>query len=224
MTNPTIEWKNRTWLMQETWGRIHPDKPWFWYDPEQVQIVNGNLELLTGYNPKFFRNLGWVKIGAGLVCCLDQFHFGDYKIVVKLPKGKYLWPAIWLWGQESWPPEIDIMEGYTNSRGSYFHWNWPPYKIQSNFHFKQGIKNTTLGSQNIYIGLANPSSRYITFEMVWGRSYIKIYANGWLHRTITGSDMKYFQKPMRFILNNGTQKPLNNSNSKFIIKDFQYYE
>ena len=34
----------------------------------------------------------------------------------KLPYGDNLWPAFWMWSWDSWPPEIDIFEGYTNNK------------------------------------------------------------------------------------------------------------
>jgi beta-glucanase (GH16 family) len=49
--------------------------------------------------------------------------YGRVEVVAKLPKGDWLWPAIWMMPEDSvygiWPlsGEIDIMESRGNARG-----------------------------------------------------------------------------------------------------------
>jgi beta-glucanase (GH16 family) len=54
----------------------------------------------------------------------QTLRYGKIEVVAKLPKGDWLWPAIWMMPQESvygdWPRsgEIDIMEARGNDRDS----------------------------------------------------------------------------------------------------------
>ena len=42
------------WLNRQTWGRVHPDDPIAWMDPDCVKVENNILQLHTRYNPKRF--------------------------------------------------------------------------------------------------------------------------------------------------------------------------
>lgn len=81
-----------------------------------------------------------------------SFKYGRVEVSAKLPKGDWLWPAIWLlprhaqYGQWPMSGEIDIMEsrgnapGYTSGGydaiGSTLHWG--PYYGQNPFHLTHG--------------------------------------------------------------------------------------
>ena len=119
-----LNWKGYNWITQERWGDIHPTKTISWYDNTAVEIDdNGFLILKTQNNPKYFEKLDITSpIGSGLVSCQNRFGYGYFSIEAILPKGPSLWPAFWMWAWESWPPEIDVMEAYSNKRGSYFNW------------------------------------------------------------------------------------------------------
>jgi len=115
----TIKWQGYEWITQERWGQVHPEKSHWWYDESCVSIdEKDNLHLKTKSNPKYFPELDVISnIGTGLVSCTEKFGYGVFSIDAKLPKGKHLWPAFWMWSWDSWPPEIDIFEGYSNGFG-----------------------------------------------------------------------------------------------------------
>ena len=121
----TIDWSGYTWLTKERWGRLHKDKPYCWYDPSAVQIgIDDRLVLKTHYNPKEFEEYNLrPKIGVGLISCTKEFGPGTFEIEAKLPYGKNLWPAFWLWSWDTWPPEIDIFEGYSKKHPNYSRFN-----------------------------------------------------------------------------------------------------
>lgn len=221
----TLNWSNRLWNLQETWGQVHDINYYMWSDYESVSVENNNLVLKTSYKPKFFPEINktsnWAK---GFACCMDNFHFGNYIITAKLPKGKYLWPAIWLYDLETWPPEIDIMEGYSNKRGNYLRFGYPIYNLTSDFHYYENT-NKRMGGKIIDIGLKNPHENFITFIMEWSNKKITLFANNKKHRVIEGNMMKHYQRPMRMILSNGVQKNKQKSSeiSNFIISNFKYY-
>lgn len=222
-----ITWKTYDWLTQETWGNIHPEFPYKWYDPDCVIVDNESLKLLTKYKPKEFIINGRKIISntaIGLISCQYPFHFGTYEIEAKIPEGADLWPAIWLWSLETWPPEIDIMEAYSNSRGSYFRWCWPIWSLQSNFHYRETGIIKSVGAKNMHCGLSNPASRFIKFGMEWTPEYIKITIDGKVRRTLKGDIMKHFQMPMRFVINNGVKDThkVGSPASIFEIRNFNY--
>lgn len=229
-----INWKGYEWMLQETWGQIHPDHTNMWKDSSAVSIVNDQLILKTHQNLKYFEELSAVSVwGCGFACCMEKFFFGHYKIEAKLPQGTNLWPAIWLYSHESWPPEIDILEAYSNDKGSYknisttnissfFNSILNPYKFEGNFHIKG---KGSLGSKRCKTNWFTNVNKFITYEMIWDSNYIKLYANGKLFYELKGTVMDNFQEPMRFILSNGVRKNKINyidETSMFIIKDFIY--
>ena len=110
----TFEWCGYEWITQERWGQIHPEKSHWWYDESCVSVDKQNhLHLKTKYNPKRFEELNLTSpIGVGLVSCTNKFKYGVFSIEAKLPHGKNLWPAFWMWSWDSWPPEIDVFEGW----------------------------------------------------------------------------------------------------------------
>ncbi len=230
----TIQWMGFEWILKETWGQIHPNKPLFWYDPSAVNIDSqGFLHLRTHHNPKTFTINGKVitsPIGAGLVCCLHPFHFGHYKIVAKFPAGRHLFPAIWLYDLNTWPPEIDIVEGYSNCLGNYLNFN--PFRmlswmyVWSAFHYRDASgTHIKVGNRPNSISLRDPSGNFMTYEMNWDPNKISLFLDGRLTREFSGSLMQHFQQPMRFIMNNGhrSNKPVNEKQkTDFVIKSFSY--
>jgi hypothetical protein len=232
--SPTISWMGYEWLNRETWGRAHYKHSYKWYDPSCVIVGKSSLKLLTKYNPKrlivFNPDTGkdvniLPQTGIGLISCQHPFHFGEYEIIAKLPYGKYLWPAIWLWDLNTWPPEIDILEAYSNSRNSYFKWwKFPPYSIKSNFHYTDDDGKQEAGAKNLWVGFRQPQNRFIKFQMTWTPDKIEIGANGCITRRLTGEVMKHFQQPMRFVINNGVSRahPWGSPPSVFEIKRFSY--
>ena len=229
----TIKWCGYEWITQERWGEIHPDKKHWWYDESCVSIDESeNLHLLTKKNPREFPGTGISEIGVGLVSCTHKFGYGIYSIDAKLPEGNNLWPAFWMWSWDSWPPEIDIFEGYSNRRGKYFKprlrnifgfWN-----VQTNVHYKDGKNNRMAGGRTHFFGFKNPSKNFINYSLIWDRNSIQIYYNNRLVRSI---DDKYIMKQledkkMNVIINNGITDGIDLSkkipDSDFIVKNFRY--
>jgi beta-glucanase (GH16 family) len=132
-----LDWKGYNWITQERWGQIHPEKSISWYDDTAVEIDdNGFLILKTQNNPKYFKKLDTTSpIGSGLVSCQNRFGYGYFSIEAILPKGPSLWPAFWMWAWESWPPEIDIFEGYSKHIMEYSVL-WLPDKIEIHYNGK----------------------------------------------------------------------------------------
>ena len=94
-----------------------------------------------------------IPFGVGLVSCTEKFGYGTFEIEAKLPKGQpNAWPAFWMWSFDSWPPEIDVFEAYSNKKGSYFNWNIDAllgkfWRCATNVHLGKNPDNYSIGAK-----------------------------------------------------------------------------
>lgn len=223
-----INWSGYEWLTQERWGKIHKDKPWNWYDPSCVKVDNwGYLHLETHKNPTKINGLN-PDYGVGLISSVKDFGYGIFEIKAKLPTGKKLWPAFWMWGADSWPPEIDIFEGYTDNRNGYFKpkslgwWNLPT----NVWTHKKGDKAVNLRAKTKYSGFKDPAKNFIKYTCTWAEDIIRIEHDGYVVRWVDDPEiLSYFKNTkMCVIINNHFQKdpPKGNNYSDFVIEYFNY--
>lgn len=228
-----FNWCGYNWLTSERWGQVHPEKTNWWYDEDSVSVDDSNnLILSIKHNPKYFESLNVTsEMGVGLVSCTEKFKHGVFTIEAKLPKGDFLWPAFWMWSWDSWPPEIDIFEGYSNKKSSFFKfrilkplgfWN-----LQTNVHYNEGVNNKMMGGKTHFFGFKDPTENFIKYTLDWDKEYLKFYYNGRLVRKVT--DKKVLEQlnktSMNVIINNGITSEYkigSKSDSDFIIKNFVY--
>jgi beta-glucanase (GH16 family) len=112
------------------------------------------------------------------------FKYGRVDIRAKLPKGKGIWPALWMMPQSSvyggWPKsgEIDIMELVGHE----------PNKVYATVHYGPGP-----GSINISRGYTLPSGifndEFHVFSMEWKQGQIKFFVDNNLYSTINKTDI-----------------------------------
>lgn len=226
-----INWSGYEWLTSERWGEIHPEKASSWYDPSAIEIRNGDLVLKTHRNPKKFIIDGKEivsNIGIGLVSNTTKFKHGYFEIEAKLPKGKNLWPAFWMWSFDSWPPEIDIFEGYSNRFASYFKIQFGTllgfWNVQTNVHYiGDDNKNKSIKAKTHWMGFKNPQNNFIKYGCLWEENKITIFYNKRKVRTIT--DKKFIEQfngiDMNLIINNAIRNE-DVDYSEFIIRYFKY--
>jgi len=223
------------WLTKERWGNIHPDKSYVWYDESSV-IQNSEQEivLLSKYSPKYFDELGIEsKMGIGLISCTDKFTYGRFDLDVMLPNLPYSWPSFWMWSWSDWPPEVDVFEGYSDSKGSYDVILWDKLfkkhynRLENNVHVREnGIK---MDFPNKTPRFSNNDLRqeFNTYSVVWSPDIIEFYINDITVRSITDKKVlsKFENHEMNVIINNSLYKQhLNHKNKigKMIIKNFKY--
>jgi beta-glucanase (GH16 family) len=225
----TIKWSGREWLTRETWGIYHPEKDNVWYDRSAIEVSgNGNLHLRVHKNPRHFDGK-FIETGIGLISSADDFQYGHFEIECRLPAGKHLWPAFWTWGRESWPPEVDILEGYTKAGSSYlgaFFNAFSVWNVQTNAHFgsmDDGTKGST-GAMTHWFGLRNPARNFIKYKMSWYPDKIVLFFNGNEVRKITDTRLlgQMNKQPSRVIINNNAENNNWTSKSDFVIKYFRY--
>ena len=112
------------WRIGQPWGKFHPEPPYQYYGDESVFIQNDCLILNQIYSPKQLTTWENPKVydipySVGLVTSYESYGYGFYEFEVELPYGSGLWPSVWLSCVNSWPPEIDILEAYSNDNSNY---------------------------------------------------------------------------------------------------------
>ena len=207
------------WRIGQPWGKFHPGSPYQYYGDESVFIQNDCLILNQIYSPKQLTTWEDPKVydipySVGLVTSYESYGYGFYEFEIELPYGSGLWPAVWLSCVDSWPPEIDIIEAYSDGSANYKN------NLQSNFHFNMGDKKESSGARNHPV---NGSYDKLKLGCWWSKDFIKIYYDGYLVRQITSDHIiKWFRdKKMLIILNNAIRseysKELESQVSEFKI-------
>lgn len=205
----------------QPWGDYHPDKLLEWYDNKAVNLTERGLELSVTNNKKVV-NEGTIPFGVGLVVSNKAFSYGVFEWNIILPSGIGLWPAVWLTGKETWPPEIDVIEAYSDSNG-----NWGK-RLNTNIHLgSNGGNHYQVGAMNH--GYIKHDELKLTLE--WTEKSIKIYYNDYLCRKISNKYDISWMREQVVILNTALNPEWVNESSDykalsvkpFIVKDFKYY-
>ena len=227
-----INWQGYEWLSEERWGEYHPNKPIVWYDPSAIEIDSLDvLKLKCRSNPKTFDDI-IIPIGTGLISCTTEFGYGKFEICAKLPDGPFVWPAFWMWSFDSWPPEIDVFEGYTNKRNSYFNWSLRSllgkfWAVNSNIHLGSSPDNYMMGAKSHWLGWKSPSKVFYKYGVIWTDKEIKILFNDRVVREIKDEKViiQLRGKKMNVIINNSIQDGYMETDRpahEMIVKYFTY--
>jgi hypothetical protein len=128
------------------------------------------------------------------------FKFGRMEIRAKLPKGKGIWPAIWMLPQNNvfggWPRsgELDIMEYLGHE----------PNKVHGTVHFGPGPGSTQF-TRSYTLPTTDFSNDFHVFSIVWDVDNIQWFVDGNLFGTFTkndaGSATYPFNEEFFFIIN-----------------------
>ena len=235
-----IYWKNMMWEVGMRWGNHHPDtRNKDWYGEEAVSIVDDELQLNILHRPRRF-DVGVREFCSGCLSSIDHVHHGLYNFEYTLPMGRNLWPAIWLCSANLWPPEIDIMEGWTGAkffgkvRRDYRRLPWKN-NIFPSLHYTDGGKVKCLslhdGLLKGTMACRQPMGERCTCDMIWNKDGIEIFYNKHLVARYSGKKvLALLDEPMTIILDlfcgyNYTledQKDYNRNGQAFIIHDFNY--
>lgn len=215
--------------ISQPWGDFHPNHLHQYHGKtdEFVYLTSEGLNLGIKNEPKTFVKKDlyeWqqapqlpeeftIPVGIGLVVTKQSWQYGWFESWIKLPEGIYYWPAFWLSGANSWPPEIDIFEAYSDESAKYgkrmlrdliIKDDW---KIQPNIHYgnvEQGTKKQ-YGSYNVPIKFV--TERFVQYICHWEKDFIRIYYDGVLVLECTNPDvLKWFNEEksqMNIILNQG---------------------
>lgn len=216
-----FSWCGYDWISQERWGQIRPSHPYQWYDEECIKVVSGDLILTARNREKEFDIDGekvTSKVAIGFASCLERFGYGEFSVDIKLPKGRNLWCAYWMWafetkGEPYEYSEIDCVEAYTNKRGSYFRFDWRQplswFRLESNLHYDVGQHGNKYHRQagviKKFLGLSSRrfTDSFMNYKVKYTKDFIEVYYDGKLVRRETDRElMKEFDgNPMNVILN-----------------------
>jgi hypothetical protein len=202
--NLNFSWCGYTWKSTMDGNRlIHPSYPWYWYSSEEnvlVRMRNGEIHFYCKYNPKDIKhyngNIYHPTYEAATIRSVENFGYGEFSCEMVMPKGKNLSASFWLSGNGNWPPEIDIEEGWTEEKNTwfrigenYFPWFKPSWRTTTNVHYRENdLTKTHVGSRNISYCKQpkDPAENWIEYKCVWKPNSITFYANGKEVRKITG--------------------------------------
>lgn len=234
----TIQWQSYEWLTKERWGNFNPNKPEVWYCPDMVQVSpDGTMRLGVRYKPTLVSPNGEVPVvvpyQVGFISCTAEFGYGRFEIEAKLPQQPYAWPAFWMYSWDSWPPEIDVFEAYSNKSKKYTNFSLSYlfgrfWRVASNIHLGKEPNNYNLGAKYHFFGFKDPSKNFIKYAVEWTSDKIEIFYDNRSVRKIT--DNKVLEqlrgKKMNVILNNSFQKEIvgdeNIKDMWFEVKNFKY--
>ena len=209
---PYASYRTLAWSDEFDGAMLDPQK-WapeirdVWYNNElqattnsrnNLGVTNGSLVITAqreAYNGRAYTS---ARINTKK---LRDFTFGRIDVRAKLPKGKGIWPAIWMLGSNdsevNWPAcgEIDIME----LRGS------TPQVNISTLHFGNSVatKPQPLSTTYTLPGGRDFSQDFHTFSLIRGQDKIEWYVDSVKYFTTTqGQASPYpFNNPFYLILN-----------------------
>jgi beta-glucanase (GH16 family) len=152
-------------------GRTNNDElEWYVDDADQHVVSNGTLKLIA-----VKENVSGHSYTSGMISSHKSFsqNQGYWEGRMKLPKGKGLWPALWLLPTPyQWPPEIDIMENLGHATNVVYmtnHW---------------GSDSNHQQNSSSYSG-PDFSADFHTFGIEWSSSAITWYIDGVQRKTST---------------------------------------
>jgi beta-glucanase (GH16 family) len=91
------------------------------FDPFVVR--GGMLNIVANPTPAgLHAKLGGLSYTSGLITSQPSFaqRYGYFEVNARLPEGRGMWPALWMLpADQTWPPEIDIMESIGDPRTAY---------------------------------------------------------------------------------------------------------
>lgn len=170
-----------------------------YYRTENTTLVEGNLVITAkkqSFGGKEYTSSRLITKGK------QQFKFGRIDIRAALPKGKGVWPALWMLGSNidavGWPAcgEIDIME-LTGDL---------PNRVLSTVHFGQNLGSHQYKSQSKYLsGGDDFNKEFHVFSMNWKADIIEFMIDDEVYHTITPASLNGapypFNKNFFFIFN-----------------------
>jgi beta-glucanase (GH16 family) len=208
------QWKNYFDITQP----YHPGALHQWYDVTRVSTDQRGLVLeskkISRYFPELYKS---IPNAVGSIQTKQSWKYGIFKFNAAMPVGKWLWPAIWLTGLNTWPPEIDIVECWSEN-------SEVCKKPTTNIHISMDGKH----SQYPSFGHIIPNTGFYEVLLHWEKDFVKIYYNNYLVYQIT--DKKVLDKindEQRVVFTAGTDDKgrfKGDNKSPLIIKSVEIYQ
>ncbi len=226
------------WNYEFDWGTT--SSPFFcssqkdfvvWDDARNQIFFNVGYDSTNKY-PAWYRDKSWNKVttftpyAGGMIVTKDQYEFGTYEMICKLPNFRGSWPAFWLidisdketQGGMGIPPEVDVLEHFRKDSCLTRH------QITTTFHGGPSYENDWVKRGNKY-SLCPVDNKDLTATLIWNANSLSIYINGKKTLTINKDSSKGFPyKAMNVIVGSGVGnwKPNVEKFAPFIVKSLTY--
>lgn len=228
-TDSFNKYTDENWYKRQYFGHINVAYHWQYFSEDNVEFSEDGLKLFQNYNPRTVEY--WdgktynTKFDVGCLNSKKLFKYGLFEFDIELPKGCGLWPAVWLTGYESWPPEIDLIEAYSDIKGN---WNNDLktnafYDMVDNVHDIKARKSIPIKNKNVY--------NTLNIKLLWEEDRIVYYYNNYKVREIKDkSILKWYKNiNMYVVLNTAVRDGFydiidKEKESTFIVKKFNYFK
>lgn len=110
-------------------GAFNPDREGAYFDPTNVRVANGQLDLTLEDAPGTKVSGTTYQWSSGAVSTEGKFAFGDNSYLearIKVPTSDGLWPAFWTAVPGPRPPETDVFEFFGTQKQSRPKFNYHP--------------------------------------------------------------------------------------------------
>lgn len=208
-----ISWRDAS----QWWGlQYHPSFLTHWFDVEQISQSRVGIEFNAAWKPKYFPEID-TTIGpaTGSINSRQAWQYGIFIYTAKMPVGTHVCPALWASGSINWPPEIDVLEAYTDETLDYK----KGVGMMSNVHMT--FEGQKADAKQLRHRLPNKiASEFIDYVLWWEKDFIKIYYNGYLVRHITDPRvLELMSEPMILVIGTGVKKEFNKTATTPMIVD-----
>lgn len=226
------------WNYEFTWGTTN--SPFFassqkdlvnWDDNNNQVFFNVGYDSTNKF-PAWYRDPNWnvvntyTSYGYGLIITKEQYGFGTYDMVCKLPNFRGSWPAFWFidildsktQGGMGIPPEIDVFEHFRKDSCLTRH------HVTTTFHGGPTYENDWCKAKSRY-SICPIDNKDMTAKLVWTPDRFTVTINGRETLNIEKNNSRGFPyKSMNVIVNSGMGdwEPEVNKFSPFIVKSLTY--
>lgn len=187
-------WNGDTWI--SGWGNNESE---YYTDREKNVAVKDGKLIITAQNDNFDGEAGGKKVNfpytSGKIYTKDLYakKYGRIEFRAKLPRGKGLWPALWLLPQKDiyggWAAsgEIDVVEG----------WGSNDKKLAGTLHYGETWpKNTHTGKE--YVFKNSSVTEFHDYVLEWLPGEIKWYVDGELYQVQNNWYAKHNNEAMSY--------------------------
>lgn len=235
-----LTWDGFDWICRPLYGTNHPNDNFTYVDEKMVSIDDEkNLILDFNFNPKPLPmsdgSIVEKPYGRGYCRSVYEFKYGTFKWEMKCPYGNYIWPALWMSSDYSWPPEIDCMEGWSEKSPKYIK-RLLFRNIKPTMHWNKDGKHLEETKNNILLCCLKCGDKFDKYKVVWTPNYVKVFYNNILIKKFTNKDMlaemnkpevKFHPimsvKPYGAFSDKDYENYIKNPNNKMVVKSFQYF-
>lgn len=177
------ELDNSKWHIEKGVPRDHRfEKQKAWHQEDNIVVENGLLKIVTKREQKngmtyynhFIQNdsIADFEYTTGEIVCKKQFGSGKFEARIKIPKGRGLWPAFWLFSSNPWS-EIDIFEFWNETKPFYCS-SLLSHVAHMSVHYDHDNDGSANEDKHKYSGM-DYSSDFHIYSIVFNEAYIKWY-------------------------------------------------